>query len=204
MLRYFARSGHRTLSGERSLRRLGAELAEHLLTLMNDLERTYTPAEAAEVFGFAPSLLRRYAAIYEAVGGTIPHDRRGGRIYSQQVLKHFVQARERVKAGETVEDALRTFDLAAVEPVTDTQVYLDAKQVLSHLERVLASNERLEVEVAALRARVEQLAEVRVLPSGVTSERIDQALEVETQTSPVDGVMVKAARWLERRLYRKG
>ncbi len=179
---------------------------------MDDLERTYSPAEAAEAFSFAPSLLRRYAAIYEAVGGFIPHDRRGGRLYSESVLRHFTQARERVKAGETVGDALRTFDLAAAEAVPDAQTQLDAKQVLSHLERVLASNERLEAEVAALRECIEQLADRQILPPGVNDERIDRALEVEMQANQAPatpsadrpGILVRAAQRLERLLYRKG
>ncbi len=89
--------------------------------------------------------------------------------------------------------------------------------MLSQLELVLASNERLEVEVAALRERIEQLAERQTLPPGVNDERIDRALEVEmlesqeAATAPEDstpadrpGLLVRAAQRLERLLYRKG
>jgi hypothetical protein len=178
---------------------------------MDDLEHTYTPAEAAEAFDFAPSLLRRYAAIYENAGGTIPHDRRGGRVYSRTMLEHFAQAREQVKAGETVEDALRTFDLAPAKAAPDAQTTLDAKQVLSQLERLADANEqhveglrvigtrlealdRLEAEVAALRAE-------RVLPD---TERPAAAPDSGPTENPSTshGPIVKLAMWLEARWRR--
>lgn len=165
---------------------------------MNDLERTYTPAEAAELFNFAPSLLRRYAAIYENAGGTIPHDRRGGRIYNRTMLEHFVQARERVKAGETVEDALRTFDLAPAQAVQDVQKGLDAEQVLSLLERVLASNERLEAEVAALRSEVGAL---KALPDAEQPATAPDSSSAESPSTP-HGSIVKLVMWLEARWRR--
>lgn len=55
-------------------------------------------------------------------------------------------------------------------------------------------------EVVSLRS---QLSEARALPPAATPERIDRALEVEMQAAAGDGVMVKAARWLENRLWRK-
>ncbi len=59
----------------------------------------------------------------------------------------------------------------------------------------------LRAEVAALRS---ELAETRALPPGANAERIDRALEVEMQGSSgdspgaSDGMLVRAARWLER------
>jgi hypothetical protein len=103
--------------------------------------------------------------------------------------------------------------------------------VAAQLEALQAGNERLEAEVAALRL---QLAETgRVLPPNASPERIDRALEVEMQEGRVDaeraaaveggggsaerpserggaaeaspdGVMVRAVRWLERRLRGQG
>lgn len=124
---------------------------------MEDLERTYSPAEAAEHFDFAPSLLRRYAGIYEATGGTIPHDKRGGRLYSHRLLEHFSAARERVKTGETVEDALLTLDLAPTEAVRDAQAGIDAKHLLDLFERLADANEHIVQEVAELRVQVAQV-----------------------------------------------
>jgi cell division septum initiation protein DivIVA len=93
--------------------------------------------------------------------------------------------------------------------------------VATRLEAVLDSNRRLEAEVAALRSEVEGL---RALPPGASPELIDRALEVEmaSERSPAveagqrggestgdgrgaaegeaDGLVVRAARWLERRL----
>lgn len=142
---------------------------------MDDLERTYTPSEASTEFAFAPSLLRRYAAIYEGLGGTIPHDKRGGRLYSRTMLEHFTQARERVKAGETVEDALRTLDLAPQSAVSNVQSETDAKGVLSLLERVLETNEHLTREVVELRAAVREVRQRQL-----QSPR-DQNTELEEQ-----------------------
>lgn len=155
---------------------------------MSDLERTYTPTEAAEEYGFAPSLLRRYAAIYESLGGTIAHDKRGGRIYSADLLAHFRSARKRVKTGEKVEDALRTLELAPTDHVQDAQTGVDAQQVLTALERVLSSNEALKLEVGELRDQVAELARQQLNPP-------------EPEKLPTDdGLLVRAAQWLESRL----
>jgi len=98
--------------------------------------------------------------------------------------------------------------------------------VAAQLEAVLDSNRKLEAEVAALRSEV---AEARALPPSASPERIDRALEVEMREGYVgaeragdgegrggsaempddspgaaersaDGPMVRAVRWLERRL----
>ena len=124
---------------------------------MSDLEHTYTPAEAADEYGFAPSLLRRYAAIYESLGGRIPQDKRGGRIYSAELLTHFSGARERVKTGEKVEDALRTLELAPVKHVRGVDNSFDAQRALELFERVLSVNEALEQKVAELQDQVAEL-----------------------------------------------
>ncbi len=54
-------------------------------------------------------------------------------------------------------------------------------------------------EVAALRS---ELAETRALPTPAIPERIDRVLEVQMQAEADDGLIVKAARWLERVLRR--
>jgi phenylpropionate dioxygenase-like ring-hydroxylating dioxygenase large terminal subunit len=81
---------------------------------------------------------------------------------------------------------------------------------LSRLLEKLSSVDRLEHEVQLLREQVEkqndlmaELVEARALPPGATPERIDRALEVELLTENEDSMMVKAVRWLERRLRRK-
>lgn len=147
---------------------------------MDDLERTYTPAEATELIAFAPSLLRRYAAIYEAIGGSIPHDRRGGRIYSGVLLEHFSQARERVRAGETVEDALRTLDLAPTKGVTDVQTTLDAKDLLSLLERLADANEQLAQEVVGLRAEVAEVQRAQLEPPTKDRSELEETRRMNT------------------------
>ncbi len=150
---------------------------------MDNVERTYTPTEAAEAFGFALSLLRRYAGIYESIGGSIPHDRRGGRIYSHTILEHFSRARERVKGGETVEDALKTIDLAPTNAVVDTQNSLNANEALRLLGgRFDAAIERLEAKVDALQRQLE------APPQAPT----------EVPQDPQHGPLVRAALWLER------
>ncbi len=182
-------------SGERPLTHLGAGLAERTLTHMDDLERTYSPAEASEDFNFAPSLLRRYAAIYQKAGGTIPHDKRGGRVYSQRLLEHFSAARERVKAGETVEDALRTFDLAPTEAVTDVQNNADAKQVLSLMGRLADANELLMTQQGQL---VQEIAELRGQVAQIREQlETSQSQETPQDAPPQHGILVRLAMRLE-------
>lgn len=141
---------------------------------MSDLEHTYTPAEAAEEYGFAPSLLRRYAAIYESLGGTIAQDKRGGRIYSAELLSHFSAARERVKSGEKVEDALRTLELAPTQHVRGVDNSLDAQRALELFERVLSTNEGLKHEIAELRDQLAELTRRQLeVPPAPTAREVE-------------------------------
>jgi hypothetical protein len=73
--------------------------------------------------------------------------------------------------------------------------------VATRLEAVLASNERLEAEVAALRSEVEA---VRALPASERPAAVEDGQRVGESPGEGqgqrDGVAVRVVRWLEQRL----
>ncbi len=196
---------------------------------MADAEVVLSPGEAARVLGVSPSGLRRLAVVYGEVYGDL-HKEAGGtsRVWPQEAVVRLQQARALMAVGQarSVKDALMAVEGGASPRVEMAAAGGDVAAALgmlaAQLEAVLESNRRLEGEVAALRSEVESL---RALPPGASAERIDRALEVEMlesmaapESSPAvregrgggestgaalgeaDGPMVRAVRWLERRL----
>ena len=148
-----------------------------------------SPSEAQKQYGFSGSLLRRYALIYEAQGGTIHRDNRGGRLYTVELLEHFRTASERVATGETVEAALKTLT-ASEELTAQGETLLETAQngeVLQVLRRVLGTQEALVSEMQGLR---KELLEASVARAELEVLR----LEVAELKASRGGVL----RWLER------
>jgi hypothetical protein len=114
------------------------------------------------------------------------------------------QARALLAAGQarSIKDALLAVEGGAV-PSADAALALgqdgrvvEALGVVAvRLEALQASNERLEAEVAALRSEV---AEARALPDAESPGDVPGAA-----VGSADGLMVRAARWLERLLGRR-
>jgi hypothetical protein len=105
------------------------------------------------------------------------------------------QARALMAAGQarSIKDALMAVEGGAAPPVEVAAAGGDVVAALgvvaTRLEAVLESNRRLEAEVEALRGEV---ATARALPEGEQG--------TETVTGESSGVLVRAARWLERKL----
>ena len=179
-------------------------------------EQLHTAREVAAELGIGAAMLRRYASTYEAVSGNeITVHRRDGRLFTGEQLAVLVKARALVMRTNTdVETAIKQ---ALEQPVTGDAVALaqgsalDSATLLQLLtDANKAATQPLLDEMKLLREQIEkqnalmaELVEARALPPGATPERIDRALEAEMLTEAEDGVMVKAVRWLERRLRGK-
>lgn len=179
-------------------------------------EQLHTAREVATELGLGAAMLRRYASTYEAVSGdVITVHRRDGRLFTGEQLAVLRKARALVMRTNTdVETAIKT---ALEQPVTGDTVALAQSSALEFttlLQALTDANKAatkpLLDEMKLLREQVEkqstliaELAEARALPPPATPERIDRAIKVEMQAASDDGLMVKAARWLERRLRRK-
>jgi hypothetical protein len=165
---------------------------------MADAEVVLSPGEAARVLGVSPSGLRRLAVVYGEVYGVLEKDAGGtSRIWPREAVVRLQAARALMAAGQarSIRDALRAVE-GGVAPVvemavSDGRVEAALGVVATRLEALQDSNRRLEAEVAALRLEVERL---RALPA---SER---SPAVEGRGAGEDGLVVRAARWLERRL----
>ena len=162
-----------------------------------DASLLLSPSEAQKQYGFSGSLLRRYALIHEAQGGTIHRDNRGGRLYTVELLEHFRTASERVTTGETVEDALKTLTAseeltAQGETLSESTEYLrqqtaQSGEVLQVLRRVLGIQEALVSEMQGLR---KELLEASTTKAELEALR----LEVAELKASRGGML----RWLER------
>jgi hypothetical protein len=101
--------------------------------------------------------------------------------------------------ARSIRDALVAVEGGTAPPVemavSDGRVEAALGVVATRLEALQDSNRRLEAEVAVLRLEVEGL---RALPA---SER---SPAVEGRGAGEDGLVVRAARWLERRLRGQG
>lgn len=179
---------------------------------MADAEVVLTPGEAARRLKVSPSGLRRLATVYGEVFGELQKDAGGtSRVWPREAVMRLQAARALMAAGQarSVRDALVAVEGGAsprVEVATAGGDVLGALGVVaSRLEAVLASNERLEAEVRALRS---ELAEVRALPASERAGEVEAGHwggestgegDGEAEGSS-DGPMVRAVRWLERRL----
>ncbi len=159
-----------------------------------------TPGDVAKRLGVSPSGLRRLASVYAGLYGELPKDSSGtSRQWPSEAVYRLEQARALMAAGQarSIRDALVAVESGAAPPVEvavqDARVAEALGVVAARLEALQASNERLEAEVEALRSEV---ATGRALPEGEQG--------AETVTGESSGVLVRAARWLERFLRRSG
>lgn len=190
---------------------------------MSDAEIVLTPGEVARRLGMSPSGLRRLATVYTELYGKLGKDSAGARIWTPEAVRRLEAARTLMAAGRarSIKDALQAVE-AGVEPSIAEATALgqdgrivEALGVLTaRLEAVLDSNERLEGEVAQLRA---ELQEPRALPpkpwerpvafgAGDAPES-DRETPSEARAGSGDasgGVLVRLARRLERILGRRG
>jgi hypothetical protein len=173
----------------------------------------YNARQVSEALGVSTAMVRKYAAAYEAItGAPIKQHARDGRLYTRDQLDALINAKGFVEsnAGMSVDTALRIAlgraETAVKEPqaqTTDINTSAFAEAILAELRGLRLANERLLERLEALGTRQlpsPEPTKTGALPPGATPERIDRALEVEMLTKTEDGVMVKAARWLERRL----
>jgi DNA-binding transcriptional MerR regulator len=179
--------------------------------MSGDAEVVMTPGDVAKRLGVSPSGLRRLASVYAGLYGELPKDSSGtSRQWPSKAVYRLEQARALMAAGQarSIRDALVAVESGAAPPVgvavQDARVAEALGVVAARLEALQASNERLEAEVAALRLEV---ATVRALPGAewagdVEGERgaAQPATGQGAAEASPDGLMVRAVRWLERRL----
>jgi hypothetical protein len=175
---------------------------------MADSEVVLSPGEAARVLGVSPSGLRRLAVVYGEVYGDLHKDAGGtSRVWPREAVVRLQRARALLAAGQarSVRDALVAVEGGAAPPVEMAAAGGDVAAALgmvaTQLEAVLSSNRRLEAEVQALRSEVEGL---RALPASERPRAVEGRPGGGESTGEAsggaDGLMVRAARWLERRL----
>jgi hypothetical protein len=169
---------------------------------MADAEVVLSPGEAARVLGVSPSGLRRLAVVYGEVYGALQKDAGGtSRIWPREAVVRLQAARALMAAGQarSVRDALVAVEGGTAPPVEMAAAGGDVVAALgvvaTRLEALQDSNQRLEAEVAALRLEV---ATVKALPGA------ERAGEVERRGAGEDGLVVRAARWVEQRLRGRG
>ena len=155
-----------------------------------------SPSDAQEQYDLTGSLLRRYALIYENLGGSIPRDKRGGRMYTREVLEHFVEASQRVQDGATVEDALKTLTADPGELVAPEAAPALGGEALKVLKHLLSTQEALLEEVKELRS---ELTERAVSRSELEELRRDlhDIKDVQRET-----LLESAVSWLRRKFTR--
>jgi hypothetical protein len=163
-----------------------------------EAEVVLSPGEAARVLGVSPSGLRRLAVVYGEVYGELQKDAGGtSRIWPREAVVRLQAARSLMAAGQarSVRDALVAVEGGVAPPVEMAAAGGDVVAALgvvaTRLEALQDSNQRLEAEVAALRSEVEGL---KALPASEPSPVVQDGSRGD------DGPMVRAARWLERRL----
>lgn len=182
---------------------------------MDDAEVVLTPSAAARQLGVSPSGLRRLAGVYGDLYGDLPKDSSGtSRVWPQEAVTRLERARALLAAGHarSIKDALLAVE-GGVAPPVEAAVALGQEGrviealgvVAARLEALQASNQRLEAEVGELRS---ELAAARALPGGERAATGAEGGDVAKMPgeSPgaaegsADGPVVRAARWLERRL----
>jgi hypothetical protein len=183
---------------------------------MADAEVVMNPGDVARRLGVSPSGLRRLAGVYAQVHGELPKDSSGtSRQWPGEAVNRLEAARALMAAGQarSIKDALMAVEGGAAPPVEVAAAGGDVVAALgvvaTRLEAVLASNERLEAEVVALRSEVEA---VRALPASERPAAVEggQRVGESPGESPGegqgqrDGVAVRVVRWLEQRLRGRG
>ena len=162
-----------------------------------------SPSDAQEQYDLSPSLLRRYALIFEEeLGGTINRDKRGGRLYTPELLEHFKQATERVAMGETVADALRTLHpsetlAAQEESLSETAL---SGEVLEVLRQVLSTQETLVSEVRGFREELREASAVKAAELEVLRREV---AELKTSRGGVVELLERVRGYVVERVRRK-
>ncbi len=171
--------------------------------MTSETEVFWSPGDVARRLGVSPSGLRRLAGVYAQVYGDLPKDSSGtSRQWPGEAVYRLEQARALMAAGQarSIKDALLAVEGGAT-PSADAALALgqDGRVVealgvvAARLEALQDSNRELRAEVEALRGEV---ATLKALPA---SERPGKAAE---QGGAAEGGLIRAARWLERRLRR--
>lgn len=191
----------------------------------------YTAGQAAQQLEVSSSGLRRLANAYEAVFGELPRDPgTQARGYPEEAIERLRAARRGVETGQykSTQAALGALKRGVpVDAGTEMVGGQDdaAQDATGQALRVLtAEMQAMRAEIERLRLAVEERDRVQ-LPPTANAERIDRALKVELiedrpppqrpANSPEsddtadrpgasDGLLVRAARWVERRLRRSG
>ena len=170
---------------------------------MAEAEQVYGSREVAAMLGVGAAMLRRYAVSYERLSGSaLELDRRDGRMFGERDLAVLSQARALVATqGLPVDRALEMVLRSAESPTVPLAgVTVPGSEVLAGVlaQAITEAQRPLLDELRGLRSEVEALrsevAKSRQLPEGAPVR------EVPTGEPGGDGPMVRAARWLERRL----
>lgn len=187
---------------------------------MSDVEiEAQIPArQVAKTLGVSSGMLRRYALAYEAITETtIKQHPRDGRQYTGEQVAALVRAKGYIKEnpGMSVDAAIKLALGASKEDTVHPPVSLqevgtgfstEAVQqafsaalnpLLTELQALRASNERMTNEVVELRRDLNTV--VVNEPQGTRD--LPPATTPKPETAPTDdGMLVKVARWLEKRL----
>ncbi len=178
-------------------------------------ETVYSARQASARLGLSAAMTRRYGATLEEVTGQrIPQHPRDGRQYSTAHLetmeraKGFIETNPRISVVQALQLALG--EGPTVEAPVVSKVQESSAQALSDaLEQALARSllpelRALREEVTALRS---ELATLKALPRPergqertVESAVPEAAAPPRTTGGASDGLLVRVARWIERRV----
>lgn len=188
----------------------------------------FTAGQAAQQLEVSSSGLRRLANAYEAVFGELPRDPgTQARGYPEEAIERLRAARRGVETGQYKSTQAALGALKRGVPVDAGEMAgrqdAAAQDATGQALRVLtAEMQAMRAEIERLRLAVEERDRAQ-LPPTANAERIDQALAAELREDSApperppmtpesdttaerpgapDGLLVRAARWLERRLRR--
>lgn len=191
---------------------------------MADAETIYSAKAVRERLGISDGMLRRYAIALESVTGeSIKQHPRDGRQYTGEQVEALERAKLRVaeKRGRDVETAIRLAlgqteadaetsmlpEPSTSSPLVDPKVLAAALEsvvtpLLTELQALRRSNERLEGEVVGLRKDITtQLVEPEAAARVAQLDDLEAAARETAETSK-HGPVVRLALWLERVLRR--